>query len=164
MQSLHRPKLVKIDKSLFDQVQKKAEDSPRKRSNHNFHELHEVYQRFLNVLQKGTYIRPHKHSKPRKPETFLSLEGEFGFLTFDDLGNTIDCVHVSNKGPVYGVDILPDVWHSVVCLTDVCVCFEGKSGPYDPTSDKEFASWAPDESDEARFAQMEKWTKLFPQL
>ena len=52
-----------ITETLFESVTNRAKVSPRKRSNHNFHELSEVYQRFLNVLTKGTYIQPHQKLK-----------------------------------------------------------------------------------------------------
>ncbi len=150
-----------ITETLFESVTNKAKVSPRKRSNHNFHELSEVYQRFLNVLTKGTYIQPHKHENPPKPETFIALKGNLGFLIFDESGNITEKHLLSSDGPTFGIDIQPGVWHSIVTLTDVCICFEGKSGPYDPTEDKFFASWAPTEADDTRFATIEKWEKLF---
>lgn len=136
-----------ISEELFNQVVESAGRSTRKRANYNFHEFSDVYQRFLNVLLKGTYIRPHKHKNPPKPETFIALKGEFAFFLFDNSGNIVEKYLVASKGPIFGVDIPPNVWHSAVCLSDVCVCFEGKSGPYDPKEDKTFASWAPEEND-----------------
>ncbi|NBU96643.1 MAG: cupin fold metalloprotein, WbuC family, partial [Spirochaetia bacterium] len=44
--------------------------------------------------------------------------------------------------------ILPGVWHSLVCISETAVCFEGKHGPYNPANDKDFASWAPLENTE----------------
>jgi hypothetical protein len=38
-------------------------------------------------------------------------------------------------------------WHCILALTRDCVIFEGKNGPYDPATDKEFAAWAPAEGD-----------------
>lgn len=156
-----KPSIQLISDTLFQETIQKAESSPRKRSNWNFHELNEVYQRFLNVLIKDTYIQPHMHRDPPKPETFLVIKGELGFLTFDDNGNVLTRHRLSEKGPIYGIDIQPGVWHSIVVLSETCICFEGKSGPYDPSSDKMFASWAPTEQDESRFRYMEDLIKLF---
>lgn len=77
-----------------------ANVSPRKRSNHNFHELTEVYQRFLNVLTKGTYVQPHKHENPPKPETFIALKGKLGFLIFDEIGNITGKYLLSDNRPI----------------------------------------------------------------
>jgi cupin fold WbuC family metalloprotein len=132
-----------IDSQLIDKVKEKAIQSPRKRMNYNFHELDETYQRFLNILCKGTYVRPHRHTTPPKAETFLILEGKISFLIFSDDGNVMESHILEAGGPNYGIDILPGVWHSLVCLSDTAVCFEGKHGPYNPASDKDFAKWAP---------------------
>jgi cupin fold WbuC family metalloprotein len=42
--------------------------------------------RFRNVMIQGTYIAPHRHRDPPKSESFLVLEGELAFFTFDDAG------------------------------------------------------------------------------
>ena len=111
-------------------------------------ELDETYQRFLNILCKGTYVRPHRHTNPPKAETFLILEGNISFLIFSDQGEIIESHILQAGGSKYGIDILPGVWHSLVCISDTAVCFEGKHGPYNPANDKDFASWAPLENTE----------------
>lgn len=108
------------------------------------------------MLTKDTYVQPHKHSDPPKPETFLILEGKLGFFIFDNDGNITEKYILSSAGPSFGIDIQPDVWHSIVCLTDSCICFEGKSGPYDPSSDKNFAKWAPSEGSPEAISYLKK--------
>lgn len=127
-----------IDSNLIESLVKKAQNTERKRTNHNFHEQSEVYQRFLNVLSKDTYIPPHRHLSDPKPETFVVLNGEIGFLIFEESGEIKEAHKLSASGPKRGIDLKPGVWHSLVCLSENAVCFEGKSGPYDPTIDKEF--------------------------
>ncbi|MBE7411349.1 MAG: WbuC family cupin fold metalloprotein [Leptospiraceae bacterium] len=156
---MQNKKIISLD--LFQETIEKAKTSKRKRANYNFHDLSEVYQRFLNVLIRGTYIRPHKHSKPPKPETFISLKGNFGFFLFDDSGKITEKYLVSSEGPIYGIDVSPNVWHSAICLSDYCVCFEGKSGPYNPSEDKLFASWAPEEESEGVQKYLEYLESLF---
>lgn len=134
----HLQEIQIIDNELFETLKEKALLSERKRTNYNFHHLDEVYQRFLNVLTKTTYISPHRHKNDPKPETFVILEGEIGFLIFAEDGSIREAHRLSANGPKRGIDIQPGVWHSLVCISDVAVCFEGKSGPYDPTIDKEF--------------------------
>ena len=41
---------------------------------------------FLNVLLRGTYIRPHRHLVPPKSESFLVLEGLADVILFDNQG------------------------------------------------------------------------------
>jgi cupin fold WbuC family metalloprotein len=135
-----------LDTSLFRDLIDRARHSPRLRTNHNFHaSLEDSPHRFLNVMLKGTYITPHRHVDPPKSESFLVLEGEIAFFTFDDWGNVIT-THVLGRDPV-GIDIPPGVWHTMAVLSAHAICYEVKPGPYSATTDKDFAAWAPQEGD-----------------
>jgi cupin fold WbuC family metalloprotein len=140
-----------IPGSLFDTVAGLAAESPRLRMNHNFHSgAADNPHRFLNVLLRGTYIRPHRHSDPPKSESFLVLEGMADVLIFDDQGVVTARYQLggeSEGGRVWGIDIPPGVWHTILPRTARAVCFEVKPGPWVPATDKEFASWAPAEND-----------------
>ena len=150
-----------ISASLFNTVAALAEASPRLRMNHNFHSDSAANpHRFLNVLLRGTYIRPHRHFDPPKSESFLVLEGSADVISFDDngavgaryrLGEEAISSHVdieeSGEGRLWGVDISPGVWHTILPRTARVVCFEVKPGPWVAANDKEFATWAPAEND-----------------
>jgi len=138
-----------ITAGLFDEVANLAAASLRRRMNHNFHEsADDNPHRFLNVLLCGTYIQPHRHSAPPKAESFLVLEGVAKVILFDDQGE-ITASHLlgaeTPAGRLWGVDIAPGVWHTILSLTERAVCFEVKPGPWVSASDKEFAPWAPKE-------------------
>ena len=140
-----------ISTSLFDTVAALAEASPRLRMNHNFHSgPGDNPHRFPNVLLRGTYIRPHRHFVPPKSECFLVLEGMADVILFDD-GGAITARHRlgadSPQDRLWGVDIPPGVWHTILARTARVVCFEVKPGPWVASNDKEFAGWAPPEND-----------------
>jgi cupin fold WbuC family metalloprotein len=100
------------------------------------------------VLLRGTYIRPHRHSAPPKSETFLVLEGIADVILFDDEGRVTARYSLgaeAHEGRLWGVDLPPGVWHTVLPRTALAVCFEVKPGPWEPATDKEFAPWAPAE-------------------
>jgi len=79
-----------VNRALLDRLIERAYRSPRLRINHNFHSsMEDNPHRFLNVMVKGTYIAPHRHLDPPKPESFLVLEGEVAFLLFDDAGRIV---------------------------------------------------------------------------
>jgi cupin fold WbuC family metalloprotein len=144
-----------LDTSLFRDLIDRARRSPRLRTNHNFHASPEDNpHRFLNVMVKGTYITPHRHVDPPKAESFLVLEGEIAFFTFDDSGNVIT-THVLGRDPV-GIDIRPGVWHTMAVLSAHAICYEVKPGPYTAATDEDFAPWAPREGDPdtARYLEM----------
>jgi cupin fold WbuC family metalloprotein len=137
-----------IDRALFEAIAQKAEASPRRRMNHNFHASNEENpHRFLNVLLEGTYVRPHRHLDPPKSEAFLVLDGKAALICFDSSGRVVSSVVMGpNAGcAALGVDLEPGIFHTVVALSDRAVCYEVKPGPWNPATDKDFAPWAPAE-------------------
>jgi cupin fold WbuC family metalloprotein len=158
--------------SLIQSVVEKAKQSPRLRMNHNFHAGPEDNpHRFLNVFIYGTYVMPHRHKNPPKAESFIVLDGYVAIFLFNDsgiLGKTIVLgsgpppprIPVSTGGgnhPVArGIDLAPGVWHSITALTAHAVTYEVKPGPWDPSTDKEFAPWAPQEGDAAAPGYLEQ--------
>lgn len=138
-----------ITTALFERTVERAKQSPRLRMNHNFHASDESNpQRFLNALVRGTYVTPHRHVTPPKPEAFLALSGKIAFFIFDDLGNITHCHRLGEDG-VLGVDVDAGLWHSMVVLSESAVIYEVKPGPFSPLSDKDFAPFAPREGDPA---------------
>jgi cupin fold WbuC family metalloprotein len=135
-----------LDDGLIAEVSARAENSPRRRINHNFHSADaDNPHKFLNVLLHGTYVTPHRHRDPPKSEMFVLLEGQAAVFLFDDRGRVSGCHRLGRPGPATGIDIPAGVWHTIVPLTPRAVCLEIKPGPWDPGTDKEFAPWAPRE-------------------
>lgn len=136
-------------------VSAKAASVPRLRAQHEFHEsFQDPIQRFLNAIEPGSYVRPHRHSGNDRWEWFHALVGAARILVFDGKGRILDRVDIKSDGPVYGIEIPSGVWHTIVSLAPGTVLFEIKPGPYVPLTDKDFAPWAPAEGHETcrRFA------------
>ena len=157
-----------ISGDLFDSVTERAQASPRLRMNHNFHSgPDDNPHRFLNVLLQGTYIRPHRHANPPKSESFVVLEGAVDVIVFDDSGVETERYRLGSESPgsestgerLWGVDLPPGVWHTILPRTARAVCFEVKPGPWEPSSDKEFAAWAPPEGDPSAASYVEALLK-----
>lgn len=143
-----------LGSALFKRLLDQARQSPRLRTNQNFHtSADDNPQRFLNVLLRGTYVQPHRHLDPPKAESFLVLDGEVAFVMFDDAGK-ITAVQVLGRDPI-GIDAQPGVWHTLVVVTPHAICYEVKPGPYSAATDKEFAPWAPREGDPGAAAYLE---------
>src|SRR5258708_30098363 len=88
---------------LFDAVAAAAASSPRRRMNHNFHaSADDNPHRMLNVLLRGTYVRPHRHVTPRKSEAFLPLIGSVGIVCFDGNGSVGGGFTPAAGGPPFG--------------------------------------------------------------
>ncbi len=151
-----------ITTDLFGELESRAAASPRRRMNHNFHDgPGDNPHRMLNVLLRGTYVRPHRHVTPPKSEAFLPLTGRVGIVCFDDGGGVSAFYELDSAGPVRGIDLEPGVWHTVVALSDVSVCYEVKPGPWEAASDKDFAAWAPGEGEPGVAAFLDRMEALY---
>jgi cupin fold WbuC family metalloprotein len=102
----------------------------------------------LNVIEPGTYIRPHKHDNPDKNEVFILLSGKALVLEFSDKGNITESYILDPITEDYGAEIGPGVFHTIISLAQDTVAYEVKEGPYLPATVKQFATWAPEEGSE----------------
>jgi len=130
-------------------LSRRARAVARGRTNQNFHAPADGYQRMLNAIQPSSYVRPHRHVTPGKSETFVVLSGEIGFFWFDDEGGLRGARRIGPDQETRAVDLEPGVWHCFLALAPDTVVFEGKNGPYDEATDKQFPAWAPPEGDPA---------------
>lgn len=145
-----QPSVQLIHGALWNQVLEDARKSLRRRKNYNFHtSMEDNPHRFLNVMLRDTYITPHRHLYPPKAESFLVLEGRIAFFILDDAGELVrtDILDATDAAFARGIDIAPGIWHTMIVLSEHAVCFEVKPGPYQPSDDKEFADWAPLETE-----------------
>lgn len=128
--------------------------SSRKRLNFNIHSDHaDSCQRLFNAIGIDSYIRPHRHSLDPKHECLIAISGLFSLFIFDDDGRVLsttkfgsDLYRTSEGNCGVGVEIPPNVWHTVIALSNSAILFEVKAGPFNPLAAKEFAAWAPEEN------------------
>jgi len=161
---MNAPLLKLLDRDTLARVAAEASDSPRLRKNCNFHALPEVVQRFINVLQPGTYVRPHRHLRPEGQngfECFFVLQGAIGFLVLDADGNVLRTETLRAGGPTFGLELAEGQFHTLIALEPDSAMFEIKEGPYVPASDKDFLPQFPAEGTEAACAQVAAWQALF---
>jgi len=138
-------KLINI--TLVKEVIEKAQTASRKRHIKNFHDYsQDTIQRMLNAIEPDSYVRPHKHEFPAKREVFLVLTGKIAVLIFDNMGNITNFTVLNKDTGIWGIEIEAGVWHSLLSLESGSVLYEIKDGPYDETTDKQFAAWAPEEN------------------
>lgn len=149
-----------LDNKLFDELIRQADALPRRRKNLNLHQsLDEPVQKLFNAMQADSYVRPHRHPEKEKTELFIAVRGRFAALIFDRDGVVTERIEFSAGGDTLGAEIKPDTWHTVIALEDNSVFFEVKQGPYTAMSDKDFASWAPDENT-AEVGSFMQWMRL----
>ncbi|MGD2033592.1 MAG: WbuC family cupin fold metalloprotein [Bacteroidales bacterium] len=153
--------LINITEKELDTLSEKAEKSPRKRSNLNYHEqMDDRLQRMIHAMHKGTYVQPHKHENPDKREAFIILRGRIAVVEFDEAGNVLDHIILDRNDGHYGVEIPARTWHCLIALENNSAVYEIKDGPYSPSDDKNFAVWAPKEGDTGCARYLENLTRL----
>jgi cupin fold WbuC family metalloprotein len=156
--------LQRIDQTLLDAVTAEARQAPRLRRNHNLHAEPDLVQRFLNALQPGTYVRPHRHCRPDPAagfECFLVLQGAIGLLVLDEQGQVLSRERLDAAGPLRGIELPQGTLHTLVALQPDTVMFEIKQGPYVPTADKDFLAAFPLEGTPEAAARERAWRALF---
>ncbi|MBF0315076.1 MAG: WbuC family cupin fold metalloprotein [Oligoflexia bacterium] len=134
-----------ITTNLIEELILKSQALPRRRLNHNFHQLEDLAQRMLNCFNKNSYVCPHRHITPPKNELFYLIRGRLAILLFEDDGTVSDTYILDVKTQNLGIDIKAGTWHTIIALEEGSVVLEVKEGPYVPMSDKDFAPWAPRE-------------------
>ena len=147
MSTLHPP-VKRLNRVLINSLCVQAAASPRQRAAFNLHESSaDPVQRFLNVMQPGTYVRPHRHAGPTKWELTVVLSGRVVVLLLEPDGVVRERIELDASGPERGVELPPGVWHTCAALSPAAVLLEIKRGPYNAQTDKDFAAWAPPEGE-----------------
>lgn len=137
-----------ISSQLLSELLPKAATSTRRRTNHNIHDNYtEKVQRFLNVIESDSYVRPHYHCQANAWEGFIIIEGRLSVFQFDHYGELQDRIELNSQGPNYGIELDATFPHCISALSDHAIVFEYKQGPYTPDNDKAFPDWAPEEQE-----------------
>ena len=112
--------------------------------------LHEM----LIVLDRGTYIRPHRHGS--KAESFHMVEGELDVVIFHDDGAVREVVRMGpySSGKAFYYRVMEPCYHSVLIRTPFALFHETTNRPFNRT-DTEFAPWSPAEGDDGVAAFVE---------
>ena len=156
--------VTRISETLFTQLAQQAAASPRRRQNHNLHQETDLVQRFLNVLQPGTYVRPHRHQRQEPGagfECFVVLQGSLGLLVLNSAGDVLQRERLEATGEIRGVQLAEGQFHTLVALEANSVIFEIKQGPYEPLADKDFLTTFPPEGTPEADRQERLWRPQF---
>ena len=141
--------VVVIDNKLIKKTIDSSRNNPRKRIILPFHKLpSDSLHRMLNALQPTSYVQPHRHYDPPKAESIIVLKGAIIFVEFNNTGGIKNFYQLSSESFNIGIDIEPGIFHTFFAVVEDTVLFEVKPGPYEQSSDKDFASWAPAEGSE----------------
>jgi len=137
-----------INDVLLTQLRNQAKESERKRQNFDLRTTPEDgSQRMLNVLEPGTKVPIHRHTK--SSETVICLEGCFDEIFYEELPNMdaggpvhngemaldescfkeIARFRICPRERQFGIQIPPMAWHTVK-VYEPSTIFEAKDGAY----------------------------------
>lgn len=122
-----------LNNQLFDNIQKQAEDSPRRRMNYDLRtSAEDSSQRMLNVLMCDTVVPIHRHTETS--ETVVVCRGAIREEFYDNQGHKTEEFILRAGGECPAIQVPKGVFHTSVCLEDGSVIFEAKDGAYKPIS------------------------------
>ncbi|NQV10077.1 MAG: cupin fold metalloprotein, WbuC family [Cyanobacteria bacterium] len=143
--------LKRLDQAFFDAVAREARRSPRLRRN-------------LNVLQPGTYVRPHRNLRCDPAAAFeclVVLQGAIGLLLLDGSGQVRGQERLNAATGLRGIEIADGQFHTLVALQPDSVMLEVKQSPYSPATDKDSLPRVPAEGSAEADQLVRSWSARF---
>lgn len=144
--------IVVVDGELLQTLRDMAKAAPLKRSRYCLHRSSEdPIQEMVIAFARGSYVRPHRHNG--KSESFHILEGLLQVILLDDDGRVMRRIPLgppgSGRPSVYRISC--NAWHYVLIESESVIFHETTNGPFIP-GQTEFATWAPDGTDNVAVA------------
>lgn len=133
--------ITRID---IDDLMRDARKAERKRANLFIHKPEEALQRTVTALVPGTYLRPQKYDNHDSVALLSILRGKVAVLHFDERGKLEEIIKLDLQGDTKIVDIAPRTYYSLLPL-EPSVLLEIIHGAVIDDTQKQFASWAPEE-------------------
>ncbi len=138
-----------INEKLLAKLHQEASENERRRQNFDLRNSQaDTSQRMLNVLEPGTKVPIHRHSKTA--ETVICLEGCLDEVIYTEIPNLdaggpiydgdhaivesnfreVSRVRLCPREGKYGAQIPQGAWHSIV-VHEPSTIFEAKDGPFE---------------------------------
>jgi cupin fold WbuC family metalloprotein len=116
-------------------------------------------QRLLNVMQPGSYVRPHQHPRPQAIELVHVIQGAAALCIFQADGTLLEKRELRSGTEAALADMEPGVYHTFYAVEPDTVVLEIKGGPYDAKQDKIWPAWAPEENTPEAVAYLERLSR-----
>ena len=124
-----------FDNSFFEDLSKKAKESPRLRVNFDLRNSPEDgSQRMLNALEPGTVLPIHRHRK--SSEIMVVIKGSVKEIFYNESGE-MTSTWILKSGENSIIEIPVGQWHRLECLESGTIIYESKDGKYEPTSSED---------------------------
>ena len=124
-------KAVKVlTKKHVNRLNRKSKKDPSKTQKLRLSKRSEKVQRTITVLQRDTYVRPHRHGQLESKgfEFITILKGQLGVLLFYKEGGLVQILRAGTSGPLRGIEIPDGVFHTLVALKPNTQILEVRTG------------------------------------
>src|SRR3989338_13132 len=141
-----KPEII-INAETLERLVKRSRTNPRKRELELFRSSENgiIPAMMFNSLQLGSYVQPHKHPKDGR-EIVIPYRGSVRTILFDEEGKIIGHYDISREKVAF-IELPGDTYHGYLALEPDFLMCEMYTGIYNPNTYKNFAKWAPSESD-----------------
>lgn len=140
--------VVLLNRSTVEWLKERALSNPSKKARVcAHHSAEDKVHEMLIALQKGYYVRPHRHHD--KSESYHIIEGCLDVILFDEAGNICQVVELGEQHSAknFYYRLAEPLFHSLIIYSDMVVFHETTRGPFHQ-EDTEYAEWASAESSE----------------
>ena len=135
---------VNVSDSDLELLKKTSFELQRKNGRLCLHESESSKVHQMVVLEHAHYFySPHYHDGDA--ECFMLIDGQLGVITFSEDGN-FDSSRLLEKHQFYKVG--SGVVHAVFPVSDYCIYYESKGGPYVPEKSNLKPKWVPKSEEE----------------
>ena len=77
----------------------------------------------------------------------MVLRGSVRVIIFDSEGTIIEKLTLDQSGTLSGIEIRAKTFHTIFPITNDAIVLQVNEGPFTPTEENDFASWAPREGE-----------------
>ena len=123
-----------INKSILDDLTRRAQSSPRLRMNLDLrNNSDDNSQRMLNAIEPGTVLPVHRHMD--SSVTIVCIRGHFEELLYNDEGFLTEAIDMQPGGTVINLPV--GQWHTIRSLESGTVLLEVQDGKWEPLKEED---------------------------
>jgi cupin fold WbuC family metalloprotein len=147
---------VNIDKATVNKLVAQAQKSKANARLCLHSSPQAAFHSMVVVEHRGFYFPPHRHASPAKAESLHIIRGDLAVFVFDGDGQVLSKIMLAHHADPFLTLVPAGAWHLTTPVSKLVVYHECKPGPFLGPGDREFAPWAPAQSDPAAPAYLEQ--------
>lgn len=139
---------IRLDAATVDEIRAMALETGQNVRLSLHRSPQSAFHEMIIFQHRNKYYRPKKHVD--KAKSFHMIEGKMAVFVFADDGAVLDACVLDGRSTIL-YRVAANMFHTDVPLTDYVIHHESTLGPFKGDTDRVFAPWSPDGSDEAAY-------------